>query len=109
MSQNPNHVSWTNLNYKPADRTKIRVRIVLEGISMATWDPIIRIQWGRFSRNRRKNCRNDHYHRFRKSDDVREFMPTQQFFESPFRGISRIFRAYFIFHLTILNSEPSIV
>ena len=34
-------------------------------------------------------------------------MPTQHFFVSPFRGISRIFRAYFIFHLTILNSEPT--
>ena len=23
MSQNPDYVSWTNLNYKPADHTKI--------------------------------------------------------------------------------------
>ena len=56
-----------------------------------------------------KNSYNDRYHGFRKTDDVMEFMSTQQFFDSPFRGISRTFRAYFIFYLTILNSEPTIV
>ena len=57
------------------------VRIVLEGISGVTWDQNIWIQWGRFSRNRWKNFQNDRYHRFRKTDDVREIMPTQQLFK----------------------------
>ena len=56
-----------------------------------------------------KKFQNDLCDRFTKTDDVREFMPIQQYFESPFRGISRTYRVCFIFHLTILNYEPPIV